>query len=139
MKLNRFSMLLATALALVSTSAFAQDTKPGKGGDAKPGQEGGKGQRRGGAMNPKALEKELGLTTEQMDKLKPAFKTMTDERKKMADVTDPKEKRTKMMELTKNLMKSVEDVLTPEQKKKFEEMKKAATAGAKKKKKDGGN
>jgi Spy/CpxP family protein refolding chaperone len=144
MNLKRFSLLCAAALALTATSAFAQNGKPGKAGkpgqDAKPGQD-GKPARRGNAMSPKALEKALDLTSEQMDKLKPAFKKLTDARKDLANVTDPKEKREKMMAATKDMMKSVEEVLTPEQKTKFDELKKKAEEAAKKgkKKKDGGS
>jgi Spy/CpxP family protein refolding chaperone len=130
MNFNRFSLLCAAALALTATSALAQDTKPGKGK---------LGQTRGGAMNPKALAKALDLTADQEKKLEPAFKKMADVRKELKDVTDPKEKRTKMAAATKDMMKAVEDVLTPEQKIKFDEMKKKMAEGAKKKKKDGGN
>ena len=132
MNFNRFSLLCAAALALTATSALAQDTKPGKAGKA------GQGERRGGGMNPKTLSKALELTPEQEKKLEPAFKKMADARKELKNITDVKEKREKMTAATKELMKSVEEVLTPEQKKKLDEMKKKMAEGAKKgKKKDG--
>lgn len=133
---NRFSLLVAATVALISTTAFAQDAKPGKlGQDTKPGRE-GRGQRRGG-MNPKALEKALDLTPEQTDKLKPAFKKFADTRKKLSEDTtaDPKAKREQTMGAMKDLMKSVEEVLTPEQRTKLEEMKKKMAEAAKNRKK----
>ena len=66
MKLNRFSMLCAVALALTATSVFAQDTKPT---DPAQGTKPAKGQRKGGGMNAKSLEKALDLTPEQLTKL----------------------------------------------------------------------
>ncbi len=141
MKTTRFSLLIAATIAMISTTAFAQDTKPGKTGDeTKPGRE-GRGQRRGGGMNPKSLEKALDLTPEQMEKLKPAFKKFADTRKKLSEDTtaDPKAKREQSMDAMKELMKSVEEVLTPEQKTKMDEMKKKMAEAAKnrKPKKDG--
>lgn len=91
-------------------------------------------------MNPKALAKALDLTPEQEKKLEPAFKKMADARKELKDITDAKEKKEKMTAATKDMMKSVEEVLTPEQKKKYDELKKKMEEAAKKgKKKDGGN
>jgi periplasmic protein CpxP/Spy len=134
---NRLIVLCAAALAVVSTAALAQDTKPGKlGQDTKPGQD-ARGQRRGNGMNPKALTKALELTPEQEEKLKPIAKKAAEARKKLNEDTSlqPKEKREKVMEITKGMMKSVEEILTPEQKKKFEELKKKMEEAAKNRKK----
>ena len=125
---NRFSLLVAATVALISTTAFAQDAKLGREGH---------GQRRGGGMNPKSLEKALELTPEQKEKLKPAFKKFADTRKKFAEDTsaDPKAKREQTMAAMKDLMKSVVEVLTPEQKTKFDEMKKKMEEAVKNRKK----
>jgi Spy/CpxP family protein refolding chaperone len=138
MNFNRFSLLCAAALSLTATSVFAQETKPGAPPTAGAGQE-AKPKRKGNAMSAKALAEALQLTQEQQDKLKPAFKKAADERKALNTDTalDPKAKRAKGAELTKTLMKSVEEVLTPEQKTKLDEMKKKMAEGAKRKKKDG--
>jgi Spy/CpxP family protein refolding chaperone len=114
---NRFLLLVAATMVLISTTTFAQDTKLGREG---------RGQRRGGGMNSKSLEKALDLTPQQTEKLNPAFKKLTDIRKKLSEDTtiSPKAKREQIMVAMKDLMKSVEDVLTPEQKTKFDELKK---------------
>lgn len=135
MNVKRFSLLCSAALALVATSAFAQETKPTPGTpgqDTKPA----KGERKANPMSPKALEKSLDLKPEQVEKLKPAFKKLADTRKELATVTDRKEKAEKMAAATKELVKSIEEVLTPEQKTKFDEIKKTAEAGRKGKKKN---
>ena len=148
---NRLSLLVAAAVALISTTALAQDDKPGKPGqDAKQGQDAkpvreSRDHRRGGGMNPKSLEKALNLTPEQTEKLKPTFKKFADTRKKLSEGTtaDPKAKREQTMAAMKDLMKSVEEVLTPEQKAKFDEIKKKMEEAAKNRKakttKDGSN
>ncbi|MBB6053400.1 hypothetical protein [Armatimonas rosea] len=135
MNLKRFSLLCSAALALVATTAFAQDTKPGTGApgqDTKPA----KGERKANPLSAKALEKALELKPEQVEKLKPAFKKLADTRKELATVTDRKEKSEKMAAATKELVKSIEEVLTPEQKTKFDEIKKTMAAGKKGKKKN---
>lgn len=149
MNLKRFSLLCSAAFALTATAVFAQDTKPGtpppaQGGKPgkgnKPGQ-GERGQRRGNNMSPKALSKALDLTPEQEKKLEPAFKKFSDLRKKLAEDTtaDPKTKRSDIAAATKELMKSVEEVLTPEQKTKFDELKKKMEEAAKNRKKKNNN
>lgn len=135
MKTRRFPLLTAlAALSLtLATGALAYAQPPA--GKAQKGQRGQGNQRPG--MNAKALAKELDLTKEQQEKLKPAFEKAAEARKKLREdtATAPKEKREKTKEITTELTKAIEEVLTAEQKPKFEAFKKKLAEAAKKGKK----
>lgn len=93
----------------------------GNGGGAQAAASGqGQGRGQGAAMRAR-LEKELQLNEEQKGKLDTIFASLSD--KMMAAREAPQEQRQKIMERSRNEMRAqVAEILTPEQKRKYEEI-----------------
>ena len=127
---KRMITLLAMLLALTwSIGMYAQEQGEQQGG--QPGQMGG--QRMGGPRGPMSpdaqlarLTKELNLTQEQQDKIKPILE---DQQKQMealrndSSVQGP-DRRSKMMDIRKDHTDQIRNVLTSDQQTKFDEMQK---------------
>ncbi|MGH9522178.1 MAG: hypothetical protein ACRD3E_06570 [Terriglobales bacterium] len=127
---KRMLALLAMVLAVTwSVGMFAQEQGQQQGGQM--GQMGG--QRMGGPrgpMGPQAelgrLTKELNLTQDQQEKIKPILE---DQQKQMealrsdSSVQGP-DRRSKMMDIRKDHMDQIRNVLTSDQQTKFDEMQK---------------
>lgn len=123
-----FSLILGIGLI---TAPLAQAQRPGGGGFGGGGFGGGGFGGGGNIVSTEAVQKELGLTTEQTEKLK----TITEEaQKSMRDLFgqrpaegEDREKareamREKMQNAAKEITSKVEGVLTPEQKKRLKEI-----------------
>ena len=118
--------LLACALAATcSVAMYAQQP------DQNAGQQGGEGRRMGrGPMTPQAeldrLTKELDLTKDQQDKIKPILEEQQKQMQALREDTSTaqQDRFSKMRDIRKGHMDQVRAVLTSEQQTKFDEMQK---------------
>ena len=124
---KRFTMcLLAFALA-ATCSVFAQDQNQNAGQQSGEHRMGGPGGR--GMMNPQArldrLSKELNLTKDQQDKIKPILE---DEQKQMEELRSnsggERPDMSKMRDIRKSHDDQIRAVLTSDQQTKYDEMQK---------------
>jgi periplasmic protein CpxP/Spy len=126
--MSRIGALL-TAAALLGTLAFAQDSSP-----ATPAQPADRYEQKGGdraAERLRHMSKELNLTDDQKEKLKPILQ---DEAQQMKSVQadnslSTQQRRKKMREIHKTYEPQVQAVLTPEQKDKLKSMKQEGRQG----------
>jgi len=117
------SMLVFTIVAFGSIAIYAQYQNAGQGEH--------RGERMGrGPMSPQAeldrLTKELNLTKDQQDKIKPILE---DQQKQMQALredtsTDQQDRMSKMRDIRKSHVEQVRGVLTSDQQTKFDEMQK---------------
>jgi protein CpxP len=122
--------LLAFALA-ATWSLVANAQEQGEQNQGQSGQMGQMGGRRmGGPMSPQMeldrLSKELNLTDEQKEKIKPILE---DQQKQMQDLRNDSsvqgpDRRAKMQDIRKDHMTQIRNVLTSEQQTKLDEMQK---------------
>jgi Spy/CpxP family protein refolding chaperone len=121
--------LLACALAATwSMGLYAQEQ--GEQQSAPPSVQQGERMGRRGPMSPQMeldrLTKELNLTSDQQDKIKPILE---DQQKQMQDLrndtsVEGQDRFVKMREIRKSHMDQIRDILTSDQQTKFDEMQK---------------
>jgi len=122
MKINKVSMAIIAAAAVmaVSPAAMAQTNPAGGGAGAGGAGRGGFGGRTN-TMTVESLDKTLTLTDAEKPKVKSALeeytKAMTEARQ-----ADQQERRTKMATARTDLDKKMKEILTPEQYTKYEAM-----------------
>lgn len=127
---KRLLTMLAVLLAMTwPVSMFAQEQGEQQGGQMS-GQRGERMGGRRGPMSPQAeldrLTRELNLTQDQQDKIKPILE---DQQKQMQDLRNDTsvqgpDRFAKMREIRKDHMDQVRNVLTSEQQTRFDEMQK---------------
>ncbi|HYC72954.1 MAG TPA: hypothetical protein VEB66_17210 [Opitutaceae bacterium] len=112
--LSRLALLAAAAL-LVLPPASAQSEPKG------PPREGGKGGRRGPSIE--MLTEQLGLSKEQVDKLTPVLEKQRAQMEALRNDESlaPEDRRARMRSIREEGDQAIGAVLTPEQKKKWEE------------------
>jgi Spy/CpxP family protein refolding chaperone len=117
-------LLVLTMVALCSVAIYAQDQNAGQGGEHR-------GERMGrGPMNSQAmldhLTKELTLTKDQQDKIKPILDDQQKQVQALRDDTssDQQTRRSKMQDIHKSTVDQIKAVLNSDQQTKFDEMQK---------------
>jgi len=119
-------LLVLTMVALFSVAMYAQqpDQNAGQGGEHR-------GERMGrGPMSPQAeldrLTKDLNLTKDQQDKIKPILEDQQKQMQALRDdtSTDQQDRMSKMRDIRKSHIDQVRGVLTSDQQTKFDEMQK---------------
>ena len=124
-KLSVLAGLVLGGLVACSSSAMAQDQKPG-----------GKGGRGGFSVEQQMerLETELKLTDDQKPKVKAALEATAKKRQELRDSgTSREEMRDKMRAIMDDQDKKMKEILKPEQYTKYEEVRSQMRQGGKKK------
>jgi protein CpxP len=126
-KYMRFLVLIAAAiLCSVALVAQAQEQNPAPMGGPPRGQMGRGGPR--GPMSPQMelerLNKQLNLTQDQQDKLKPILEDRQKQMEALRNDTamSREDRMTKMRDIRKNTDDQIRQALNPDQQKKFDEM-----------------
>jgi hypothetical protein len=130
MKMMKYSVIAALALgglAMTTPMTFAQDSAT----TTPAATQNGRGQR-GQGQTLEAFTKALSLTDAQVKDAKPVFeKRAADMKELRAKNLDRTEMRPAMQKIQKEFTDSMNKILTPEQKTKWEEQRKAAAEKAK--------
>ncbi len=123
--MKKLITMLSIAVAVVgiaSAQTAGPKSKPGAGlGQGKPGQEGNRQGKRGEMM--KKLMAQLDLSADQKTKIEKIQNAQKEAMQKlMTSSLSQEEKRSKMREAMQKTQKDIQQILTPEQRKKMAEL-----------------